>query len=406
MPQDFPTTGMPPMIGKMLSIHEWLSYVAAYAFTNLKATKVVLHHTWRPTVAQWSGLKTMQGMQNYYAGKGWTSAPHIYVGPDGIWLFTPLRDIGIHANAGNGSRAAGWYSIGVEMVGDYDHVRPSGAIWEATKAVLGGLSRKLGIAPRQLLSFHRDYNNTKSCPGWAITKEWVFAEVDGWMADHPHVPLYAADSPLVGDAHDAHDAYVAAWQRRCPPICYDVSDIHLIASQYWLQSVAVGLDPWLVAAQCLHETARLTSWWCARPRRNPAGIGVTGQTRIGTARDSMPPTWAYDEAERLWRHGLSFSAWVTHSIPAHLGRLLAYALDDRAIAPFPHGHEPTLYHDQRRAIATALQYRPLPDHVRGSAPTLKQLGAAHNPTGQGWADPGADYGARLAVIANQLRGAS
>ena len=203
MAQNFPAAGMPPMIGKMLSIHEWLSYVAAYEFTNLKATKVVLHHTWRPTVAQWSGLKTMQGMQKYYAGKGWTSAPHIYVGPDGIWLFTPLRDIGIHANAGNGSRAAGWYSIGVEMVGDYDHVRPSGAIWEATKAVLGGLSRKLGIAPRQLLSFHRDYNNTKSCPGWAITKEWVFAEVDGWMASQaaPELPVGLIGSPTPDVEH-------------------------------------------------------------------------------------------------------------------------------------------------------------------------------------------------------------
>lgn len=203
MAQNFSATGMPPMIGKMLSINEWLSYVAEYEFTSLKPTKVVLHHTWRPTVAQWSGLSTMQGMQKYYAGKGWTAAPHIYVGPDGIWLFTPLRDIGIHANAGNGSRAAGWYSIGVEMVGDYDHVRPSGAIWEATKAVLGGLSRKLAIAPQQLLSFHREYNNTKSCPGWAITKDWVFAEVNGWLASQaaPDLPVGLIGSPTPDVEH-------------------------------------------------------------------------------------------------------------------------------------------------------------------------------------------------------------
>lgn len=394
MPQDFPTSGMPPMIGKMLSIHEWLSYVAAYAFTNLKATKVVLHHTWRPTVAQWSGLKTMQGMQNYYAGKGWTSAPHIYVGPDGIWLFTPMREIGIHANAGNGSLAAGWYSIGVEMVGDYDHVRPSGAIWEATKAVLGGLSRKLGIAPRQLLSFHRDYTNTKSCPGWAITKEWVFAEVDGWLADHPPVPLYAADSPLCAVVPDAHDAFVAAVQRRCAGTrAYDVTDLHLIASQYWLQATRLGLDPWLAAAQCLHETANLTSWWCARPRRNPAGIGVTGQTRIGTARDSMPPSWAYDDADRIWRYGLSFRGWLSDSIPAHLGRLLAYAT-------LPATRTPA----QQQAVTTALSYRTLPAALHGSAPILQALGQVHNPSGHGWASPGTDYGARIAAMANRLRG--
>lgn len=402
MAQDYPTTGMPPMIGKMLSIHEWLSYVAAYAFTNLKATKVVLHHTWRPTVAQWSGLKTMQGMQNYYAGKGWTSAPHIYVGPDGIWLFTPLRDIGIHANAGNGSRAAGWYSIGVEMVGDYDHVRPSGAIWEATKAVLGGLSRKLGIAPRQLLSFHRDYNNTKSCPGWAITKEWVFAEVDGWMADHPHVPLYAADSPLCAVVPDAHDAFVAAVQRRCAGTRqYALTDVHLIASSYWLQATTLGLDPWLAIAQCLHETANLSSWWCARPRRNPAGIGVTGHFRITRDQPTDPPPeptgWVYHDQRRRWEAGCSFASWTgpAGAVTAHLGRLLAYATPPDQRSPV-----------QQRAVTTALSYRSLPDRLHGSAPTLNQLGAAHNPTGQGWAYPGADYGARIAAIANQLQGGS
>lgn len=203
MAQDFSAAGTPPMIGKMLSINEWLSYVGAYHFGRLAPSKVVLHHTWRPTVAQWRGLSSMQGMQKYYAGKGWTSAPHIYVGPDGIWLFTPMREIGIHANMGNGSLMAGWYSIGVEMVGDYDHVRPSGSIWEATKAVLGGLSRRLNIAPQQLLSFHREYNNTKSCPGWAVTKDWVIAEVNGWLSSQgsSDVPIGLIGNPTPDVEH-------------------------------------------------------------------------------------------------------------------------------------------------------------------------------------------------------------
>lgn len=170
------------MIGRSLTIPQWLDYVAKYQFGQLKPSKVVLHHTWRPTIQQWRGLASMQGMQRYYAGKGWTSAPHIYVGPDGIWLFTPLKDIGIHAGTGNGSLRAGWYSIGVEMVGDYDRERPSGAIWDATKAVLGGLAKRLSIAPETLIAFHRDYS-PKSCPGWAVTKEWVFGEVKAWLGN-------------------------------------------------------------------------------------------------------------------------------------------------------------------------------------------------------------------------------
>lgn len=44
----------------------------------------------------------------------------------------------------------------------------------------------------------------------------------------------------------------------------------------------------------------------------------------------------------------------------------------------------------------------LPDALRGSAPTLRQLGRAHNPTGQGWASPGTDYGAKIAAIARRI----
>ncbi|HMO56073.1 MAG TPA: N-acetylmuramoyl-L-alanine amidase [Roseiflexaceae bacterium] len=201
MTQDYPATGNPPMIGKVLSIPEWLTYLEKYQFGTLKATKVVLHHTWRPSVQQWAGLRSMQGMQRFYAGKGWNSAPHLYIGPDGIWLFTPLRDIGIHAGTGNGSVRAGWYSIGIEMVGDYDRERPSGAIWEATRAVMGSLSRRLGIKPRDLIAFHRDYSS-KSCPGWAVTKDWVFAEVEAWLNNAtppPPPPIGPIGTPTPAD---------------------------------------------------------------------------------------------------------------------------------------------------------------------------------------------------------------
>src|SRR5215207_8593147 len=138
------TTGMLPMIGRRLSISEWSSYVATYNFGSILPSKVCLHHTFSPTVDQWAGLHSMQGIQRFYAQKGWTAAPHIFVGPDGIWLFSPMRDVGIHAGTGNSGYINGksWYSIGCELVGDYDRVRPSGAIWEGAKAVLGGLSKR------------------------------------------------------------------------------------------------------------------------------------------------------------------------------------------------------------------------------------------------------------------------
>lgn len=190
MPTNDPTTGMPPMIGRRLSIPEWQSYVAGYNFGPVAPSRLVLHHTAVPTIEQWAGLRSMQGMQRYYGGKGWTAAPHVYVAPDGIWLFTPMHEVGIHAGTGNSGTSGGkfWYSIGLEMVGYYDHTRPSGAVWENARAVMGGLSKRLGIAPRQLISFHRDYTDKKSCPGWAVTKDWVFGEVEAWLASRTPPP--------------------------------------------------------------------------------------------------------------------------------------------------------------------------------------------------------------------------
>ncbi len=187
---DFPTVGAPPFIDRMLSVADWLNYVASYDFGPVAPTRVVLHHTWSPTVEQWAGLRSLQGIQRYYAGLGWTAGPHMFVGPDGVWLATPMSQIGIHAGVGNSGMINGrlWYSIGLEMVGDYDRARPSGALWENVKAVLGGLSRRLNIAPHQLISFHRDYTNQKSCPGWAVTKDWVFGEVEAWLAGQQPPP--------------------------------------------------------------------------------------------------------------------------------------------------------------------------------------------------------------------------
>lgn len=195
--------GEPPAIMRALSIAQWLDYVARYDFGSVPPTRVVLLHTFTPTEQQWSGIQSMQGMQSYFQSLGRTAAAHIYTAPDGIWLFTPMERPGTHSGSGNAGEENGvyWYSIGVEMVGNYDEQRPSGPIWEETKAVLGALSLKLGIPPGQLISFRRDYTNRSSSPGLAVTKEWVVAEVEAWIAaqqpDGAATPTAHADPQIV-----------------------------------------------------------------------------------------------------------------------------------------------------------------------------------------------------------------
>jgi hypothetical protein len=180
---------------------------------------------------------------------------------------------------------------------------------------------------------------------------------------------YTAQSLIMGMPRAGQQQAIAAILAR--PHGYSEGEIKgIFVPTYWIYARRSGIDPVLALAQAIHETENFSSPWAQRPYRNPAGIGVTG----------VPG------------EGVQFASWANDSIPAHVGRLLAYTLlDSRASA------------DQRALIARALSYRPLDDALRGSALTIAQLGAVHNPTGRGWAKPGGDYGDLIAGVAERIR---
>jgi hypothetical protein len=204
-------------------------------------------------------------------------------------------------------------------------------------------------------------------------------------AGPPPPRRYTADSPLLA-APSAKLADVAA-RFPAPAGDYTVSDVHRsILPVYWKLCTEMGLDPVIVIAQLAHETDWLTSFWAQRPQRNPAGIGVTGDWRPLSDPQPYPPElWRINTDRKRWEYGLSFATWAGDSIPAHIGRLLAYAL--------PAG-EGTL--EQQLLITRALGIRPLPGNYRGVAPTLRGLNGRWA-AGQGYADA-------LASVANRLTG--
>jgi hypothetical protein len=186
----------------------------------------------------------------------------------------------------------------------------------------------------------------------------------------PVQPVQPADNPV---GHITPDSALSAAPRARaeqaerlllsrPHGHYSDADVHTIIGHYFAVAPAVGLDPLLVIAQMVEETGNLTSFWSQRPRRNPAGIGVTGEPGAG----------------------VSFPDWTTAS-RAHTGRLLAYAL--------PKNTENQV---QASLIEQALSFRPLPDKFRGAALTLRGLAGA-------WAhDP--EYANKISSIANQIQG--
>jgi len=172
---------------------------------------------------------------------------------------------------------------------------------------------------------------------------------------------------------------------------YDVRAV--IVPAYFEVCARGGINPLLAISQMIHETGNLTSWWSQRPRRNPAGLGVTGEVRSEDPGD--PDRWAFHAERGEYRAGLSFPSWDEHAVPVHAGRLLAYAAPSSAV----------LTRAQRELIDIALRARPLPDRLRGTAPTLEGLVGS-------WAVPGwqtsggreVSYAESIAAIASRIVG--
>jgi hypothetical protein len=142
---------------------------------------------------------------------------------------------------------------------------------------------------------------------------------------------------------------------------YTDAEVREILGKYAAACKSAGLDPLLVVSQMVLETGNLMSFWSQPPRRNPAGIGVTGEPGAG----------------------ISFSNW-DKAVTAHVGRLLAYALPPERASE-----------TQRKLIDQALKVRPLPENRFGKAPTLKGLVGS-------WAmDP--KYAQKISGIANEIR---
>lgn len=157
------------IINRRLNIAEFKQYIKDYYFGSQPANKLVIHHTWKPTLETWDGARTIQGLKRYYEGKGWPAGPHLFIANNDIWLFTPMRQNGIHAGRLNDR------SIGIEVVGNYDQKVWSGPTKQTALGVIRLLQQRLAILNKGIF-FHRDASS-KSCPGNAITKPWLMAEL-------------------------------------------------------------------------------------------------------------------------------------------------------------------------------------------------------------------------------------
>jgi hypothetical protein len=269
------------------------------------------------------------------------------------------------------------YTISIEHEGKSGESLTQ-AMVEAQNKLLIWIAQQLDwstYAAGKNLIGHGDINPVDKpfCPGKAFDLGIIAIRASQGLA--PTADRITEDASIIAPARATPEQMIARIVGK-PHGEYALFDIDTIVRGYFGCAQPVGVDPLVCIAQMIHETGNLTSYWSQRPRRNPAGIGVTGAPGAG----------------------VSFDSWVDDAIPAHVGRLLAYALPVGAGTPA-----------QKELITLAMGYRLLPDKCRGSAPTLRLLGSGPNKVdGCGWAGDGdgegQSYGARIAAIMNQIRG--
>lgn len=343
------------------------------------------HNTLKPTQADWRGHPTMTGMATHYASLGWTTGPHLFIAlgtsADGIFVMTSPTQPGTHSPSCNGSVTKPG-RFGIEIVGNYHTTPLSLGQMSLLAECAAVLHRWAGIGPD--INAHRDCD-PRTCPGNAAYAQK--ADIQALLAfaqQYPTPEPYTEMSPILGVTASSA-LTVAERVAGRPGQKYTPAEIRSIVATYYRICTPVGVNPLLAVAQMCHETGYLTSWWCDRPRRNAAGVGVTGQSRPATDPHPLPrEVWHLDSVVGRWRHGCAFKSWEYESIPAHVGRLLRYALK-------PGTETPT----QHLLMAQALGFRTLPEAYWGIAPTLRGLEGT-------WAVPGHTYADKIAAIANSL----
>lgn len=376
MPVSFGPTSNFLYEGKGYTAQEFVQYVQNYDFGSNPPNFVVLHHTYIPGISyapsksNWdsgeAGLSDQQiydrrkrkldGLKEYYRTQlGWDRGPHLFIDDRYIWVFTPMYHQGIHAAQGNGVTSGGKlnYSIGIEVIGYYESVRWPEPIANLVGIAVAAIKQKVGSFELRYQKFaggissHRDYNKP-SCPGAAITESYYIDVLQqGWQRlqsgelggapAKPVVPV-TESSPILGEESGSKWQAVSYIQKHLPSDSEYKNDVDIIMSYYWTYAPQVGVDPFIAACQCIFETDGLKSDWAARPKRNPAGLGV------------------HEEG------GLSFATWE-ESVQAHIGQLLAFALRDEEANDA-----------QKQMMQKNPRHSHIPAEARGTLKTIADLG--------------------------------
>lgn len=211
----------------MVSIHQYSpaafrEYLEGYRRRGAVIRATFLHHTWKPTAAQYRGLSTIEGIRQAHLGRDFRDiACHAYAAPDGTVFNARPPSVMNCACQAPDRPASEWppelkrlsggdeswmnaYGFGLETIGNFDEEDPTTSRAMATALDVLAMVHEIWDIPVEHAFFHRDVAH-KSCPGTRVTRDWVHSEIRRRLRmpndeDRPDVSAWAA--PYVARARE------------------------------------------------------------------------------------------------------------------------------------------------------------------------------------------------------------
>lgn len=143
----------------------WGARAPSGSYSSHTPQKITVHHTWRPTAAQYNGASTIRSIQDYHMDtNGWSDIGYHFLigtypssGETAIYQGRPETVIGAHTGGANTN------NVGVNVVGDYTTESVHKNSYQALVKLLGWLCSQYKISPNNIYG-HRDLGSS-ACPG-------------------------------------------------------------------------------------------------------------------------------------------------------------------------------------------------------------------------------------------------
>lgn len=147
------------IINQKMSARKFINYLNGLKIRpwTRKIDRIIMHHTSSP-VESWQNSGSMLHYWNLYRSRGWKAGPHIFIAPNGIWMFTDLLKKGKcsldELNDG---------SIHIEIVGRYfDGPPQNGEINYLSSLVVSAILEKFNIKPLNIYT-HYEFDSESNC---------------------------------------------------------------------------------------------------------------------------------------------------------------------------------------------------------------------------------------------------